>query len=269
MKFGDGINGAIPEEGCQLIAHYRIGGGTIGNRPVGVINTFLDNQPSNVLSVMNIEEASGGVDAETVAEIKKAIEKNRDKIIYSLMQRTDYENFLANRSDVIERFLVCQDRKDPVRLHRPIAIHIKPWRKQFFDAEYKDALLQEMKRICLVDEEINIYDCTFTKFFIHVNVMADPLYVMAGIESAIKYAINDFINHLSIGTRERDGLTYLYVDDVRNVVRQVEGVSRFIATAEFCNKSDKGKGISEDRVLEWGEVIYLEDVEKDVVVEFV
>lgn len=267
IKFGDGINGAIPDEGCQLIARYRIGGGVIGNRPVGVINTFFDDVPSNVMSVENIEEASGGVNAETVAEIKKAMEKNRDKIIYSLMQKTDFENFLANRSDVIERFMVCQDVLEPERLFRPIAVFIKPYRKQFFDQEYKDALLAEMNRIRLVDDWINIYDCVFTKFHIHINITADPMYVNVGIETSIKYKISDYLDHMAIG--ERDGSTILYIDDIRNVVRSVEGVARFIATVEFCNKDDVGKGIAEDRVLTWGEILYIEDIQKDIVVEFV
>ena len=269
VKFGDGHNGRVPDVGCQLIAHYRIGGGIVGNRPAGVINAPLDNVPSNVVSIVNIEEATGGVDSESVEEIKYAIEHNRDKIIYSLMQKTDFENFLANRSDVIERFMVCQDTLEPERLFRPIAVYIKPYRHQFFDQGYKDSLLAEMNRIRLVDDWINIYDCTFTPFRIHINVTADPLYVATGIVSAIKYAINDYLDNMPIG--ERDGSVSLYIDDIRNVVRGVEGVSRFIATVEFCDKSrtNAENPVSEDRILTVGEILYFEDIEQDIEVEFV
>lgn len=269
VKFGDGHNGMMPDVGCQLIAHYRIGGGVVGNRPVGVINAPFDQVTSNIVSIINVEEATGGVDSESVEEIKYAIEHNRDKIIYSLMQKTDFENFLANRSDMIERFMVCQDTLEPERLFRPIAVYIKPYRHQFFDQEYKDALLAEMNRIRLVDDWINIYDCTFTKFKIHINVTADPLYVATGIASAIKYAINDYLDNMPIG--ERDGSVGLYMDDIRTVVRGVEGVSRFISTVEFCEKelSNPDVPIMEDRILTVGEIIYLEDIEQDVVVDFV
>lgn len=266
VKFGDGYNGRMPDIGCQLIAHYRIGGGVVGNRPIGVINAPLDNVPSNVVSIKNIEESTGGVDSESVEEIKYAIEKNRDKIIYSLMQKVDFENFLANRSDTIERFMVCQDILEPARLFRPIAIYIKPYRNQFFSQEYKDELLAEMNRIRLVDDWINIYDCTFTKFKIHINVTADPLYVATGIASAIKYAINDYFDNMPIG--ERDGTVVMYMDDVRNVVRGVEGVSRFISNSVFCDK-DLEVPVIEDRVLKVGEILYFEDIEQDIQVDFV
>lgn len=266
VKFGDGHNGRMPDIGCQLISHYRIGGGIVGNRPIGVINAPLDNVPSNVVSIRNIEEATGGVDSESVEEIKYAIEKNRDKIIYSLMQKVDFENYLANRSDVIERSMVCQDTIEPARLFRPIAIYIKPYRNKFFDQEYKDNLLAGMNKIRLVDDWINIYDCVFTKFRIHINVTADPLYVATGIASAIKYAINDYFDNMPIG--ERDGSVVMYIDDVRNVVRGVEGVARFIATAIFCDK-DLETPVVEDRVLSVGEILYFEDIEQDIEVEFV
>lgn len=269
IKFGDGHNGKMPDVGCQLIAHYRIGGGVVGNRPIGVINAPLDNVGSNIVSIVNIEEATGGVDSESVEEIKYAIEHNRDKIIYSLMQKTDFENFLANRSDVIERFMVCQDVLEPERLFRPIAVYIKPYRHQFFDQEYKESLLAEMNRIRLVDDWINIYDCTFTPFKIHINVTADPLYVATGIASAIKYAINDYLDNMPIG--ERDGSVGLFMDDIRTVVRGVEGVSRFISTTEFCNKADEDSEnpILKDRILTVGEILYFEDIERDIIVEFV
>lgn len=265
VKFGDGFNGMLPEIGSQLIAHYRIGGGVVGNRPIDVINVPLDNVPSNIVYIKNIEEAYGGVDAENVDEIKRAIEKNRDKPIYSLMQKIDFENFLYNRSDTIERFMVCQDEIEPERLFRPIAVYIKPYKKFFFEQEYKDELLAEMNRIRLVDDIINIYDCIFTKWFIHVNVSADQLYVEAGIEAAIKFAIKEYFEILPVG--EDDGSVALYIDDVRNIIRGVEGVARFISTVEFCEKDERGK--AEDRVLNMGEVLYLENLDTDIIITFV
>jgi predicted phage baseplate assembly protein len=70
VHFGDGVYGARPPAGSNNIrATYRVGGGTVGNVPVGAIN-----QPAQVVrtalplldSVTNPVAAAGGADRESI-----------------------------------------------------------------------------------------------------------------------------------------------------------------------------------------------------------
>jgi len=70
IRFGDGVNGAIPPSGEQITATYRIGGGAIGNQ---VGRNALNTYPTIVGldSVTNPDQPSGGSDAETLEHAKK------------------------------------------------------------------------------------------------------------------------------------------------------------------------------------------------------
>ncbi|MEV8442208.1 putative baseplate assembly protein [Actinosynnema sp. NPDC051121] len=62
--------GAVPPKGAVLrVARYRTGGGRSGNVARGVISVLRSSVPY-VSAVVNREAATGGVDAETVAEAK-------------------------------------------------------------------------------------------------------------------------------------------------------------------------------------------------------
>lgn len=70
ILFGDGVNGAIPQQDATLVMTYRVGGGAITNRAgVGSITKF--DSVDGVASVYNIAQPSGGKDPESIADAKK------------------------------------------------------------------------------------------------------------------------------------------------------------------------------------------------------
>lgn len=73
IRYADGTSrqhGAVPPEGWRVaVTGYRYGGGAAGNVGPGAL-TSLRNSLPYVASVENIEAATGGVDAETVANAK-------------------------------------------------------------------------------------------------------------------------------------------------------------------------------------------------------
>jgi hypothetical protein len=66
--FGDGILGAIPENGAQVRATYRIGGGSAGNVASNTIQTIVGAPQLALLGarVTNPNPATGGSDRETI-----------------------------------------------------------------------------------------------------------------------------------------------------------------------------------------------------------
>lgn len=282
IKFGDGYNGKIPEVGSSIIAHYRIGGGLIGNRPAYSINVPMFDMPSNFISITNIVEAKGGTDAENVDSIKKTIEKGQHKIIYSLMRLQDFNNFLSkpNRQEYIEKFMVCKDAVDPIRKFRPIAIYIKPVGSGFeLDDSHKQELLSEMEEYKLIDDEYNIYGVQPMYIKIRLKCKSDGLTIESQLGNAIVYAIVSHIESLDIGN---DDITLtdfvgLYADDIRNVVRGIEGVRRFISMdfldLKYNDVAPYSKAeISDDVydiILNKGQLFAIENIETDIEVEFV
>jgi len=72
--FGDNAQGKIPDNGAEINAAYRVGGGAKGNVPEDTIRTINSPITYNAvavnLAVTNDEAASGGEDAMTIEEAK-------------------------------------------------------------------------------------------------------------------------------------------------------------------------------------------------------
>lgn len=281
VRFGDGINGKVPEDGTTIIAHYRIGGGIIGNRPVGVINTPLFDMPNNFLSIENITEAKGGKDSEDVDDIQDTVSKGRHKIIYSLMRKIDFENFLAKpqRQLYIEKFKVCQDKLLPLLSHRPIAFYLKPWDGYIMDEAYVAKLKEEMEQFRLLDDTYYFYNVEPVYVKVKISIMSDGMTIESQLENSLVYMLRDYIDSLEIGGDDINYKDYvgLYSDDIRNKARSVEGVKRFISmdildvkydTDEVGSKEKISENVY-DMVLKRGQVFAIENVETDIIVEFV
>jgi hypothetical protein len=73
VNFGDGIFGAIPTGGAQILATYRVGGGALGNTPDGTIRTIVGAPQLALLGaqVTNPEPSSGGADRESIEHAVK------------------------------------------------------------------------------------------------------------------------------------------------------------------------------------------------------
>jgi hypothetical protein len=76
IRFGDNINGAIPNSQLTIYATYRVGGGTIGNVNAGVVNALASSNLPGVTIAQNSSGTalssamSGGADPETNDQIR-------------------------------------------------------------------------------------------------------------------------------------------------------------------------------------------------------
>src|SRR5205814_5055972 len=78
IRFGDGVNGAIPVSNDQnptesvIAVEYRFGGGKRGNVPAGAVKTLLTSITGvDESHVANLFSAGGGREEETLDEAKK------------------------------------------------------------------------------------------------------------------------------------------------------------------------------------------------------
>ena len=71
IRFGDGVNGRVPPPNHQIIVEYRVGGGTRGNIPAGLITTIEDSSLDIPLNVTNQASTFGGTDEESTYSIRQ------------------------------------------------------------------------------------------------------------------------------------------------------------------------------------------------------
>ena len=103
VHFGDGINGLIPPRGTNNVrlAKYTIGGGASGNKPAGCI-TQLRSSILYVDSVVNLEAAEGGLDAEDWPSVRKrgaSVLRHRGRAVTV----EDYEDLAMLASPTVAR----------------------------------------------------------------------------------------------------------------------------------------------------------------------
>jgi hypothetical protein len=71
LRFGDGTNGAVPQQDMSFTATYRVGNGTAGNVGANTLTNFAAGAAdSNIVSCTNPLPAQGGVDPETNSQIQ-------------------------------------------------------------------------------------------------------------------------------------------------------------------------------------------------------
>ncbi|NOQ33840.1 MAG: putative baseplate assembly protein [Methanosarcinales archaeon] len=97
VRFGDGINGRIPPDGKDkdnIAIFYRSGGGVRGNVAAGTINRVAEKL-DELVTVENMRAASGGAEAETLADAMIRARKDL-RTTYRAVTSADYESLAMN-----------------------------------------------------------------------------------------------------------------------------------------------------------------------------
>jgi uncharacterized phage protein gp47/JayE len=110
IKFGDGINGAIPTSGQNLVANYYTTLGTLGNVEVGTITNIFSiiNVGSDKLQSYNFFKAVAGTDFEDIERIRRSAPLSL-RTLERAVTRSDYQDIalLAPGVDKAKVFFNC------------------------------------------------------------------------------------------------------------------------------------------------------------------
>lgn len=101
VRFGDGVTGAIPPTGADILVEYRVGGGLRGNLPAGGINSTcaaMMNGSGISLSIINETAAAGGSDRESLEHIQRWGPLNV-RTVDKAISREDYDTEASSFSD--------------------------------------------------------------------------------------------------------------------------------------------------------------------------
>jgi predicted phage baseplate assembly protein len=119
VRFGDGVNGAVPGVGRAIhVAYMRAGGGLAGNLPAGALKSIAAPAPAPRLKLAQPLPMSGGTDAETLELAERRIPaelRHGDRAV----TQADFATLAGitpgqaiGRVEVLERFKPQQRRSD-------------------------------------------------------------------------------------------------------------------------------------------------------------
>jgi hypothetical protein len=228
VTFGDGISGRVPPNGAQIIATYRVGGGTQGNVSANTIKFILSNQVTG-LTVVNQAvgqisgAASGGADPETTDSIRV----NAPQSIRALSRAvslSDYSSLAVQVQGVAKAISIAE-------VYSSITIYLAPYGDSGLQS---DGLTSSTVFNNLVEKVYSFFaDKTppgttltfqppkYVPAQIKIDVVLLPQYVKAKVTAEVQSAIESLLDFDNVAFNDRINL-----QDLLSSVNAVPGVSR-------------------------------------------
>jgi hypothetical protein len=102
IRFGGGDFGALPDDGDRFVATYRTSRGAVGNVAAGTITSVDPASAGFIVAVSNPAAATGGREAETIAEIRRRAPYAFQASTYRAVRPEDY-NAAARQLPFVQR----------------------------------------------------------------------------------------------------------------------------------------------------------------------
>lgn len=244
VKFGNGINGAIPIG--TLTIDYKVGGGSGGRVEMNKLKVFEQAQwldsLGNPLSptVTNPLESSGGTDRQSVAQIKERGPASL-RVLNRTVAREDYE-INALRLPAVARALMLTKNQDPSIQENAGELYIIPVGGGLPSTELK---AQVLNQVTVVYPNTLTFDCgVFDPVYRTINIVC-TVFFRKGVTKPTAAALirtnlaNFFAvqnddgtdnENVDFGANIEDSLGVitgeLALSDIMNVVRDTTGVRK-------------------------------------------
>ncbi len=246
LRFGDNTNGKFPESLTQFLATCRIGNGTAGN--VGAESlVFLATGDGRIQSCTNPLPASGGVDPETMDQIRR-----RAPQAFMTQERAitmpDYEA-IAERNTQIDQAVATLRWTGS-------------WYTVFIAAEPKGGgnltpalsktLTRSINRYRLAGQDIQLQSPQYLPLKIELTVCVDPSYFQADVRQGLLQVLGSQpLANGQKGLFAPDTFTFgqtVYLSPIYAAARKVAGVTSVTATVF------EPQGINSTTYLDNGEI---------------
>lgn len=237
VHFGDGLNGAIPSGAIEIT--YETGGGTIGNVPAGAIAviegvfTDLAGRPISV-SVSNPSQASGGMDPETMDEIRwkapRSIKPNNRTVT-----REDFEINSEGVPGVV-RALAHTRNEDPALPENFTRVYIVP----SGGGPPSVQLLQQVRAELLYNKpvtlthEFEVVAANYATVDIVGTIYARPGYSAEEIQSSVLAEIDKFFEYAALDVSGEHVIDFgktIFFSQIVAMLQNTQGVRSVTLTA--------------------------------------
>jgi len=220
IRFGDGINGAIPPRDAKIKVSYRYGAGEKGN--VGPSTFTVDNVPG--ATAANPFPAHGGTEQESVEEAFIRFRKDL-RVPYTAVTPEDYEKIaMATPGLRVARAkaLACSEDNSVTVVVVPFSFSPKPEPSKGF----KDTVCQHLDMHRLITTYVTVTEPDYVEVSVHAAITIKPGYSPENVGNSVKDALNRFLSPIKKASSDNEwpfGRT-VYRSEVYEAIEGVEGV---------------------------------------------
>ncbi len=230
LRFGDGINGALPLQGMTFSATFRVGNGTAGNVGANSLTNFAAGAADSAIkSCTNPLPAAGGVDPETNSQIQ-----TRAPQAFLTQERAvtmqDYVN-------IVERNPLIEDAAATLRWTGSwftVFITAEPVNNGPLSKSLRRSLTRSVNQYRLAGQDAVIEPPQYVSLQITLSICVDPDYFQLDVKGQLMQALGS-------GTLKSGAPAYfspanfelgqpVYLSPLYTAARGVAGVQTVTAT---------------------------------------
>jgi hypothetical protein len=241
VQFGDNISGRIPNNGAEIFAYYRVGGGTIGNVSAGSIKFILTNFVAG-LAVGNptVGETSGAASGGADPESTDSIRVNAPKSIRSLNRAVSLADYSALAIQVPGVAKAVSDAD----VFSSVTLFIAPYGDSGLQV---DGITSSVVFNNLAEEVLDYFTDKIPPgvsltlqppSYVDVRIKLDCVilsqYKRSQVEANIVAAINQLFDFDNVSFNDS-----IYPSDLYKVLGEVEGISRTTLSRMLRKDEDK------------------------------
>jgi uncharacterized phage protein gp47/JayE len=221
--FGDGQYGQIPQPASQILATYRVGGGTIGNVGARQINRIANAAQLQLIParVVNVDPASGGADIESIDHAVKFA-----PTVFASMQRAvTADDYVAQA----RLFPGVSKARAVAGNWNTVTLYIAPAGSGDPPSDIlKNGLLAYFEDKRMVTTLIQIESPTYVRVVIEAEVGVLPYFDKEKVKGDVQAAIQNLLDFQNVDFKQ-----VLYLSKIYEVIEATAGVSDFAFVKTF------------------------------------
>lgn len=229
VRFGDGVQGTVPDPGQDVVAtDCEFGGGDAGNVPASTEWRFECGPLENEVDIDPLGGASGGADAEPVESALARAKESRETPFRTVTQ-SDYSHVATHTPGLrFGRATVLtggpdRDPADPIRV--VVVPFSPPDVRPYPSAGFLDAVDCHLERHALLTDDVTAVAPTYAGVEVEADVRVVEGTLPAARRRACESAIREFLDPLR--GFEGDGWPFgrpVYVSEIYELLEATDGV---------------------------------------------
>jgi hypothetical protein len=238
--FGDGALGAIPPNGTEIIATYRVGGGLKGNVPAKSIQTIVDAPQLSLIGakIENPTSATGGSERES---IEHAV-KHAPNVFRSFKRSVTADDYKAIALDFNG---VGKVRAEAMNWNT-VTLFVAPEGGGSVSDILRANLLAYFEDKRPLSTIIEIEDADYVKIYITAEVGVESYYAKDEVREKVYNAVSSLLafNNVKFGDT-------VYLSKFYEAIEKIEGV-KYVTIKQFTRNYKEKEEIEKDGIIELG-----------------
>lgn len=216
VNFGNGLSGMIPNKNLIVKAHYRVGGGEIGNVGTGTINSFVDKEYAGI-TLKNTELYLRGEDVEDI-EHAKVVAPRHFRNSGRAITKLDFEDTVMEIEGVAKAKCI-----ETFNENGDLHIYVVPTSYGALTAGLETKILDKLHKVKLVHDNPILFSTVYTEFTVDVEVITYSNYINSDVTARVTDAIQKYFDISKMDFQED-----VYVSSIVGEIMKVEGVRNVV-----------------------------------------